>query len=283
VEVVSEALDAPITIGGEDGTARWTCIVDPIDGTRGLMYDKRSAWVLAAVAPRAPAPERRSRLRDVVAAAMTELPTTRQWSSDQVSGTRGCGRTGLVAHRVDVRTGGRSALRLRPSTATDLLHGFASLSKFFPQGKAAMAACEEQLWADLYGHGRRHDVAIFDDQYLSTGGQFMELMAGRDRFLGDLRPLAAAQLGYPPALACHPYDCCTVMLVEEAGCVVTAPDGTPLDAPLDTTSPVAWLGYANRALADHVAPAAKRAIADHFPTATPPLPTARRPPGGRPR
>jgi hypothetical protein len=28
-------------------------IIDPIDGTRGLMYDKRSAWILAAVAPAA--------------------------------------------------------------------------------------------------------------------------------------------------------------------------------------------------------------------------------------
>ena len=26
-------------------------IVDPIDGTRGIMYDKRSAWTLAGVAP----------------------------------------------------------------------------------------------------------------------------------------------------------------------------------------------------------------------------------------
>ena len=35
------------------------------------------------------------------------------------------------------------------------------------------------------------------------------------------------------------------MLLEEAGGVVTDPWGAPLDAPLDTTSPVAWVGYAN--------------------------------------
>ena len=39
------------------------------------------------------------------------------------------------------------------------------------------------------------------------------------------------------------------MLLEEAGGVVTDPWGEPLDAPLDTTSPVAWVGYANPALA----------------------------------
>ena len=31
--------------------ASGACIVDPIDGTRGLMYQKRSAWVLTGVAP----------------------------------------------------------------------------------------------------------------------------------------------------------------------------------------------------------------------------------------
>ena len=30
---------------------RWRVIVDPIDGTRGLMYQKRSAWILTGVAP----------------------------------------------------------------------------------------------------------------------------------------------------------------------------------------------------------------------------------------
>ena len=38
-------------------TAVWRIIVDPIDGTRGLMYQKRSGWILTAVAPnRGPKP-----------------------------------------------------------------------------------------------------------------------------------------------------------------------------------------------------------------------------------
>ena len=58
----------------------------------------------------------------------------------------------------------------------------------------------------------------------------------------------------PGVLACHPYDLCTAMLLEEAGGVVTDPWGDPLDAPLDTTSPVAWVGYANPALAARIGP-----------------------------
>ena len=44
------------------------------------------------------------------------------------------------------------------------------------------------------------------------------------------------------------------MLMEEAGGVVTDPWGQPLDAPLDTTTPVAWAGYANETLARWIGP-----------------------------
>src|SRR5262245_5350539 len=37
--------------GTPEAEALWRIIVDPIDGTRGLMYQKRSAWVLTGVAP----------------------------------------------------------------------------------------------------------------------------------------------------------------------------------------------------------------------------------------
>jgi fructose-1,6-bisphosphatase/inositol monophosphatase family enzyme len=53
------------------GDTKWKCIVDPIDGTRSWMHDKRSAWSLAAIAPQHGA---ETRLSDIVVAAMTELP-----------------------------------------------------------------------------------------------------------------------------------------------------------------------------------------------------------------
>jgi fructose-1,6-bisphosphatase/inositol monophosphatase family enzyme len=231
VEVVSEGLDEPVVVG-ENPT--WTVIVDTIDGTRGLMYDKRPAWCLAAAAPRG------GSLRDVVAAAMTELPTAKQGAADQLSGTRG---GGVGAERVDLRDGRRDSLAVRPSSATDLEHGFAGLAKFFVPGKTALAALEAELFTRL---GSRH---VFDDEYISSGGQLHELIAGHDRFVADLRPLVD-----PAALACHPYDVCTAMLLEEAGGVVTDAHGGPLDAPLDTTSPVAWAGYANPTLAARIGP-----------------------------
>ena len=232
--MVSEGLDEPVLV---EGDPEWTVIVDTIDGTRGLMYDKRPAWCLAAAAPHG------GSLRDITVAAMTELPTAKQGAADQLSGTRG---RGVRAERIDLRDGTRPPLTPRPSSAADLEHGFAGLAKFFVPGKPALVALEAELF-------RRLDArVVFDDEYISSGGQLHELIAGRDRFVADLRPLVD-----PDALACHPYDVCTAMLLEEAGGVVTDPWGQPLDAPLDTTSPVAWVGYANEALAARIGPCSR--------------------------
>ena len=45
--------------------------------------------------------------------------------------------------------------------------------------------------------------------------------------------------------------------------VVTAPDGGPLDAPLDVTSDVAWIGYANQRLRARVEPVLKDVLRRH--------------------
>jgi fructose-1,6-bisphosphatase/inositol monophosphatase family enzyme len=225
------------------------CILDPIDGTRGIMYDKRSAWSLAALAPQRGA---KTNLSDIIVAAMTELPVTKQNLSDQFSAVRG---RGLRGERVDLQSGKRSGLKPRPSQAKDLRHGFASFAKFFPAAKSWLAEREEKLWRALDAGGE-----IFDDQYLSTGGQLHELLTGRDRFVADLRPLAFERLQLRSVLACHPYDICTALIAEENGCVISAPDGKPLRAPLDTTTSVAWVGYANSSLARWIGPALSKIL-----------------------
>jgi fructose-1,6-bisphosphatase/inositol monophosphatase family enzyme len=231
VEVVSEGLDVPVVVGSDP---EWTVIVDTIDGTRGFMYDKRAAWCLAAAAPHG------GSLRDIVAAAMTELPTVKQGAADQLSSVRG---TGVRAERVALTDESRTPLTVRPSSNTDLEHGFAQFAKYLVPGKVPLAELEAELFQRIGAS------TVFDDQYISSGGQLHELLTGRDRFVADLRPLVTSS-----PFVCHPYDVCTAMLLEEAGGVVTDPWGRTLDAPLDTTSPVAWAGYANQALADRIGP-----------------------------
>ena len=262
VEIVMEGLADGATTFPAGTPARRTvlrCILDPIDGTRCLMYDKRSAWSLAALAPQRGA---RTHLGDVFVAAMTELPTSKQGQVDQLSAVVG---RGVRAERILLAVGSRRRWRPRPSRARDFAHGFASLARFFPEGKGLLATFEEDLWRDLGLHGRDGGQLVFDDQYLSTGGQLYELLAGHDRMLGDLRPLAHARCGLPAnSLACHPYDICTALIAREAGCIVEAPEGGPLRCPLDTTSPVAWMGYANPFLARRVRPVLRRLLRRHF-------------------
>lgn len=233
-----------------EGT-RLKLIVDPIDGTRSLMYDKRSGWVLAGLAPQRGA---HNRLSDIAVAAMTELPTVKQWRADQISATRGGGPAGVVAESVNVFTRERRPLIVYPSRAVDFRHGFASFVKFFPEGKALTAQIEEALWDRLVGLGRTPSPMVFDDQYLSSGGQLYELLTGRDRMVADLRPLVLPSIGFGGAVMCHPYDLCTGLIFTEAGGVLESPDGRPFDAPMDTTTPVAWIGYANETLARQVRP-----------------------------
>jgi len=193
---------------------------------------------------------------------MTELPTSKQWRADQLSAVRG---GGVVAEAVDVRSGARKKITVRPSSAKNFEHGFASLARFFPEGKGLLGALEEQLWRDLGVHGKNGGQLVFDDQYICTGGQLHELIVGHDRMLGDLRPPAYAKLGFSGAtLCCHPYDICTALIAREAGCVIEAPAGGTLRYPLDTTTPVAWMGYANPTLARTVRPVLRRLLATYF-------------------
>ncbi|MDQ8202457.1 inositol monophosphatase family protein [Pelagicoccus sp. SDUM812003] len=244
------------------GKTAYKLIIDPIDGTRGLMYDKRSAWALIGLAPqRGPT----TTLEDISVAAMTELPTSKQFISEQLSATRST--NGVTSfHRVSTDLIRKTETRLpaSPSQANELSHGFLSVAKFFPQCKAALAAFEEELCHELTPAAERAEALIFDDQYISTGGQLYELIAGHDRLVIDIRPLAYAKHGYAQSLTCHPYDLCAALVARAAGVVVETAEAPELAIPLDTTTTVSWIAYANVQLADRVRPVLTELIQKHF-------------------
>ncbi len=246
--------------GADASDAEWRVIVDPIDGTRGLMYQKRSAWILTGVAPNL---GESTSLQDIVFAVQTEVPLVKQHLADQVWAVR----DGEVhAARLNRLTGERRALTLRPSRATTIAHGFATVARFFPGPREVLTAVDEEIVAEVLGPVRPGKALCFEDQYISTGGQLYELMAGHDRFIADLRPLTEpllARQGLSLGLCCHPYDICTALIAEALGVVLTAADGTALDAPLDVDSDVAWVGYANAAIRAAVEPALQAALRRH--------------------
>jgi fructose-1,6-bisphosphatase/inositol monophosphatase family enzyme len=234
--------------GASEGEASIRLIVDPIDGTRGIMYDQRSAWALAGVAPNR---GKATRLRDIELAVMTELPTSKMGFADVLWATKG---RGAAAERVDLRSGARAPLPLRPSTSPRIDHGFASISNFFPGTKVLASKLMEFLAARLIGAADVTRATVFDDQYISTGGQFYELIVGHDRFNADLRPVFYQMQRQPLGLCCHPYDCATWLIAEEAGVILTDAAGAPLDGPLDTTTAISWIGYANPELRSSIEP-----------------------------
>ncbi|HUB26248.1 MAG TPA: hypothetical protein VL992_12530 [Tepidisphaeraceae bacterium] len=233
--------------GISDDQAKIRLIVDPIDGTRGLMYDKRSAWALAGVAPNK---GDATRLSDIEVAVMTELPTSKMGFADVLWAIAGQESRGK---RVDLGNEAEEALRLAPSKAGDLDHGFAMVSHFFPATKA-MAGRAMEFIAEKVGGGDASNAVIFDDQYISTGGQFYELIVGHDRFNADLRPIFY-QIQKIQGLCCHPYDCATWLVAQQAGVILTDGRGGRLDAPLDVTSPISWVAYANADLRRKIEPA----------------------------
>ena len=242
--------------GAREEDCRWRLLVDPIDGTRGLMYQKRSAWILTGVAPnRGPG----TRLRDIVLAVQTEIPLVKQHLSDQLWAIRGEGMEGRRFNRL---SGARERLTLRPSGADTIAHGFATVVRFFPGGRDVLAAIDDEIVQALVPP-TPGTAACFEDQYASTGGELYELIAGHDRFVADLRPLVqpvlAAQ-GLPRGLCCHPYDLCTALIALESGVIVTDPTGEPVDAPFSVTADVAWIGYANERLRARVEPVLRGAL-----------------------
>lgn len=239
-------------------------IIDPIDGTRGIMYDKRPAWALIGLAPQTKEGKIPT-LESISVAVMTELPTSKQFISEQLSATLlNDGTTTFRREATNLITREIKTIPHAPSKASDLKHGFASVAKFFPQAKTALAAFEEELFAELTPETEREAALIFDDQYISTGGQLYELIAGHDRVVVDIRALAFAKNGYPQSLTCHPYDLCTALVARSAGVIVRLAEKPELDVPFDTTTTIDWIAYANEELAQKIQPVVDRLIQKHF-------------------
>jgi hypothetical protein len=136
-----------------------------------------------------------------------------------------------------------------------LRYSFASFANFFPDGKAWLAALEEELYRRLGSTDVRGNPLVFTDYHLSTGGQIYELTVGHDRFIADLRPVAFQRLGYTVTPLCaHPYDICTELIAREAGAIITDEHGRQLQTRLDIREPVAWIGYANPDLRSLIEP-----------------------------
>lgn len=247
--------------GTDPSRAAWKVMMDPIDGTRGLMVGKRGAFFVAGAAPHRIG---QGKLSDIEAAVMVEIPTDRSDLSDVLWAVKGGGTQGFTRNLRD-----RSSRPLVPAPTDERnIHGgFSQISRFFHPGKDVLAALEEELIRELYPKAEDGEIVAFEDQYVCSAGQMYELIMGRDRFTADLRHSLYSKFrreGLRTGHECHPYDLSAHLVALEAGVVLEDGRGNPLDAPLDTSTNLDWAGYANRAIRDQVSPALARLVKKHL-------------------
>ncbi|MEW6128003.1 MAG: inositol monophosphatase [Acidobacteriota bacterium] len=243
--------------GTPEEAAQWRIIIDPIDGTRGLMYQKRSAWILTGVAPNK---GDATNLSDIELAVQTEIPLVKQHLSDVLAAIRG---EGVSIERFNRLTGERQQIQLHPSKTQTIAHGYAALSRFFPGARDELAAIDEEVVLAALGPVQYGKAHCFEDQYASTGGQLYELLSGHDRFIADLRPLMEKVLagrGKTLGICCHPYDICTELIARELGVIITNEKGESLNSRLAVEPDVAWVGYANESIRGQIEPLLQAAL-----------------------
>ncbi len=254
IVLIAEGLESGKIVLPRDASEKdcvWRVIVDPIDGTRGLMYQKRSAWILTGVAPNRGA---KTNLSDIEFAIQTEIPLVKQHLSDTIWAFRGAG---AHAERFDRLKEETFELKLNPSKAATISQGFAQIARFFPGVRDVLAEIDEEIVRGALGLPTHGKAQCFEDQYISTGGQLYELIAGHDRFTADLRPLMQAVMderGLDLSICCHPYDLCTALVAREAGVIITDENGEIPQYLLDNEVDVAWIGYANEQIRATIEP-----------------------------
>jgi hypothetical protein len=224
-------------------------VVDPIDGTRNLMTDLRSAWTVIGLAGPGPTEPRQ---REVVFGSVSEIADSRAARFRTLTAVRG----GACAFEERALAGGGLVSARALDTGDDARadHGYFPFFKYMPDQRADIAAVETRFFARLAQHEGADVRNCYDDQYISNAGQLVLLALGQYRMIADLRAELAARRGRP-TLTGKPYDVSGALVcAAAAGCVVTAADGSALDFPIDAHTPVGFVGWTNRATERRLAP-----------------------------
>ncbi len=224
-------------------------VVDPIDGTRNLMTDLRSAWTVLGVAgPGATEP----RMSDLIAGIVCEIPDSRAARGRVLTAVRG----GPCWLRDEPLAGGASAERreLRTGTEARVDHGYFPFFKYLADLRPAISAIEARFFERLRAHEAADVRNCYDDQYISNGGHLALLALGTYRMIADLRAHVAARRGRP-TMTTKPYDIAGALIcARAAGCVITDVDGRELDFPIDVSTPISFVGWVNGATRDRLSP-----------------------------
>lgn len=224
-------------------------VVDPIDGTRNLMTDLRGAWTVIGLAPPG---AREPRMRDVELGVLAEIPDSRASDYRLLYAARGEGCRFEQRPLSNPRRERVTRLAADGDARAD--HGYFPFFKYMYDQRPQIAALEGAFLERLERLEKADVRNSYDDQYISNGGQLALLSLGTYRCIVDLRAYLAGLRGRP-TLTSKPYDISgAVLCAREAGAIVTAPGGAELDFPLDTHTPVSFVGWANAATRSRLEP-----------------------------
>ena len=235
--------------GSVRADAEFCWVLDPIDGTRNLMCDLRSAWTVVSFAPPGACTPR---LRDVTLGIVSEIPDTRGGRYRRLlahaGGTCAFEERDLTEDKLE------RARVLAAGTDARVDHGYFPIFRYSPDQRPALAHVEAGLSERLRVHEGANLRHFFDDQYISNAGQLFLLSIGTYRMIADVRGWLAGRLERPTVTS-HPYDVAgAIVCARAAGCIVEGPLGAELDFKLDVVTPVSFVGFANAATAQRIRP-----------------------------
>jgi len=245
-----------------DGEPEYFIIVDPIDGTRPLMYQLHPAFSLVGIGKIIES--RYPVLGDIEFCAMFQIPNLDKKYIDLVKAMKG---KGTMMERYEVDTWKKiKTFRPTPSKAKSIEHGFIVISAPFSP-REYLARVGDYIVKKVVREGR---ARVFYDEYLSTAGQFYRLLLGKYRIVVDLRPLQEKLLktkGGELGLCAHPYDVCCALSLKEVNCPITDGYGNEKDFwrfPCDAKTDVHYIAYANEILREKIEPIILEAISKIF-------------------
>ncbi|MFT7677533.1 MAG: hypothetical protein ACI8QC_001511 [Planctomycetota bacterium] len=217
-------------------------IIDPVDGTRHLMFDLRPAWcVIGQAGPGRGTPQ----LAELEHAVLAELPDTRAAIGRRMAASRGAG---AILWSVDAEgqpLDSEAPLRTDSDDRPD--YGYFPFYGYHPDVRAGIQSLAGAFFERLAEHEQADVAHCYDDQYIASGGQLALLCLGTYRMICDPRPLVAARRGRATQTA-KPYDLAgAVLIAREAGAVVLDLNGDDLNVPLDGSTEVGFAAFANPA------------------------------------
>ena len=216
-------------------------VVDPIDGTREIMFSRRPAWALAGVAPY----RKDATLDDIWISVQTSIGKNIFGEDEALWAVKGKGAYWQK---------GKKILRLKTLQDEEIEHRFITFQSYFEGLRKPVTDIQERVLSNFV-RPQTGKALTFEDTYLSTGGLIYMMATGRQSAIIDFRPQVGKALGN------HVYDLSAHLIAKEAGASADFYVGNKKSkVPLSLDSKFGMRFYANKKLKNKLDPVIDKAL-----------------------